>query len=262
MSLSNHAINPEYETAPEGVVPELENKATPELTNEATHQEILHDEHDNPPKEALPPSELANAVSDLNDDAEQGETEQQSTAIGLEKETTEVNNVESEDEVDGRLEESERDVDVDVDVNVEDVESAEIEPASADLPGASSDTPMDQILDQRLLSVQQGDIAGDQQDIVTPDTAANDEEAISADREIGDASEHAISRTASPASNASTGQIRPSSASASVPKKFSSVNINKKFLGKTAVVAPTATAPNFGGLGMKPVGALGSLGGA
>jgi hypothetical protein len=257
MSLSNHAINPEYDTAPEGVVPELENKAT--------HQEIVHDEHDIPPKEALPPSELANAVADLNDNAEQGETEEQSTAIGLEKETTEGNNVESEDEVDGRLEESERDVDVDVDVdvNVEDVESAEIEPASADLPGESSGTPMDQILDQRLLSDQQGDIAGDQQDLVTPDTAANDEEAISADREIGDAStEHAISRTASPASNASTGQIRPSSASASVPKKFSSVNINKKFLGKTAVVAPTATAPNFGGLGMKPVGALGSLGGA
>ena len=73
-------------------------------------------------------------------------------------------------------------------------------------------------------------------------------------------------RAASPASNASgstTGIARASSTTPGItstaPKKFSSMNINKKFLGKTAVVAPTATAPNFGGLGMKP--GLGSLGG-
>jgi hypothetical protein len=73
-------------------------------------------------------------------------------------------------------------------------------------------------------------------------------------------------RAASPASNASgstTGIARASSTTPGItstaPKKFSSMNINKKFLGKTAVAAPTATAPNFGGLGMKP--GLGSLGG-
>ena len=49
-----------------------------------------------------------------------------------------------------------------------------------------------------------------------------------------------------------------SSIFSSAPKKFSTVNINKKFLGKTSS-SPVAGTPSPSALGAKPAGALGSL---
>ena len=49
-----------------------------------------------------------------------------------------------------------------------------------------------------------------------------------------------------------------SSIFSSAPKKFSTVNINKKFLGKTSS-SPVAGTPSPSALGAKPTGALGSL---
>jgi hypothetical protein len=70
-----------------------------------------------------------------------------------------------------------------------------------------------------------------------------------------------INRTASPAysqSSITSGQGKDSVASPSLvstaPKKFSTVNINKKFLGKSGTAGPAPSGPSSGPMGNKESG--------
>ncbi len=245
MSYSNDAINQsEHDAFSEHVVP------TKVSESASTPEEPSIPSKGNSPLPPIQPS----ATPDLNNDAK---LEEHSAAVGMEEEETEGKDVAgSEDEVDGGLEDFEAGVE-----EIEEIVRTELVHKSVEMAASASQAAMAK--ENMAFDDHEKEPTDENEDgIALQDTTMKYDDPMSADREVGDTStDHAISRTASPASNASTGQIRPSSASASAPKKFSSMNINKKFLGKTAVVAPMATAPNFGGLGLKPVGSLGSLGG-